>query len=404
MLDDDLRTQLAELVRPVAGWPVSDIQAVRRRARRRRIRRAGAAAAVGAAAAAGAIAIAATLQVLPGTGRPAASGPASPSASPTGHTPWFLAGPLPAADAGPAVAPYVVTVAGQVSPAPAIVLNAFTGRELALVNSPVPGNGFEGVAAAGDDRTFVLAADDSGSASVQLYELRLKPDGSQELLRRLLTLPASSVPPFAISPDGSRLAYSTADGIETVSLGTGASRSWTPGGTSATGYASDLSWAGDQILAFDWQPGTATSRQAGVRLLDTSAPGSDLLASRRIIPVPDRTGFGNFSELSSVLITPDGSRVFGTVGFGYPDNPVAEVVEFSARTGQALAVVTPRAGESGMGSSCMALWTDPSGDRLTAECGELHAAGTIDHGYFTEAGLHLPDYNFSVPRQAFIAW
>lgn len=398
MHDDELRERLADWVRPVAGVPVPDIRVLERRARRRRIARAAAAAAITAAVAA--VATAAVVLIatsLPVAGRPAASR----SASPSGHQSRFLAGLLPAADAGPAAAPYIVTIVSQVSPAPAIVLAAFTGREIAVVNSPVAGNGFQGVAAAGDDRTFVLAAQDSASASVQFYELRLAPDGTKESLTRLLGLPDSSVPPFAISPDGSRLAYATSDGITVVSLATGTSRSWTADGNAAAGSARELSWAGDKMLAINWTSVAANSRQAGIRLLDTSAQGSDLLASRRIIPVPVQTASGAFSALSGMLITPDGSKVFVTAVSGLPDHPSAEVVEFSARTGQALAVVTPRADESGMGTSCLPLWTDPSGEQLTAEC---DSTGTIKNGTFTAARLHVPAVNFSAPGYTFIAW
>jgi hypothetical protein len=395
MHDDELRERLADWVRPVADLPVPDIRVLERRARRRRIARAAAAATITAVVAAAAVVIIATS--LPVTGRPAASRPAPPS----GHQSRFLAGPLPTANAGPATAPYIVTIASQVSPAPAIVLTAFTGRERAVVNSPLTGNGFQGVAAAGDDRTFVLAAQDSASASVQFYELRLAPDGAQEALTRLLGVPVSSVPPFAISPDGSRLAYATADGITVVSLATGQSRSWTADGNTAVGSARELSWAGDTTLAINWTSVAANSRQTGIRLLDTSARGSDLLASRRIIPVPDQTAFGAFSALSGLLITPDGSTVFATAVSGLPDQPRAEVVEFSARTGRALAVVTPRADESGMGTSCLPLWTDPSGEQLTAEC---HETGTIKNGTFTATRLYVPALNFSAPGYTFVAW
>jgi hypothetical protein len=398
MHDDELRERLADWVRPVAGLPVPDIQVLERRARRRRIARAAAAATITAAVAA----VATGAVVLIATSLPVAVPPAaSRSASPSGHQSRFLAGPLPTADAGPAAAPYIVTIASQVSPAPAIVLTAFTGREIAVVNSPVAGNGFQGVAAAGDDRTFVLAAQDSAAASVQFYELRLAPDGSQESLTRLLGLPVSSVPPFAISPDGSRLAYATSDGVTVVSLATGKSRSWTADGNTAAGSVRELSWAGDKMLAINWTGVAANSRQAGIRLLDTSAQGSDLLASRRIIPVPERTASGAFSALSGLLITPDGSKVFATAVSGLPDHPSAEVVEFSARTGRALAVVTPRADESGMGTSCLPLWTDPSGEQLTAEC---DSTGTIKNGTFTAARLHVPAVNFSTPGYTFIAW
>ena len=76
----------------------------------------------------------------------------------------------------------------------------------------------------------------------------------------------------------------------------------------------------------------------------------------------------------------------------------------AAQTGQPLAVVSPRADESGMGSSCLALWTDPSGDQLTAECGQVNGGLTIVGGHFAPADLHVPSYNFSTGRQIFIAW
>lgn len=398
MHDDDLRAQLAELVRPVAGLPVPDIKLIRRRAGRRRARRAGAAAAVTAVLAAGIVALATSLP-----GSPAASKPAGPSGAvhpPVSGQPWYLAGPLPAADAAPSVAPFIVTIAFQVSSPPAVVTNVFTGRELAVVNSPVGGDGFQGVQAAGDDRTFVLAS--AGSTSVRFYELRLTADGTVGLLRQVFTLPGiGGVPAFAVSPDASRIAYATGHGITVVAVGSGASVSWTAAG----GAATDLSWAGDKTLAFVWHNLTGNGGQAGVRILDTAGPpGGGLLASRLLIPVPDRTALGEFSSVSSTLLTADGSRLFGTVVTGEPASPRAEVVEFSARTGQALAVVTPAAGESGTGSTCMALWADPSGAQLTAQCGGLHGAGTIASGHFTAAGLHLPSYNFSVGRQDFIAW
>ena len=89
---------------------------------------------------------------------------------------------------------------------------------------------------------------------------------------------------------------------------------------------------------------------------------------------------------------------------GLPDNPGAEVVEFSAQTGQPMAVLSPRVDESGMGSSCLALWTDPSGSQLTAECGRVGGGLAIADGHFASADLHVPSYNFSAGRQSFIAW
>ncbi|MGH3149814.1 MAG: hypothetical protein ACRDOB_03670 [Streptosporangiaceae bacterium] len=397
MHDDELRTQLAELVRPVASRPVPDIELIRRRARRRGARRAAAAATITAVLAAGVVAL---VTSLPGPA--AVTKPAGPVQPPVDNRPWYLAGPLPAADAPPSVAPYIVTIAFQLSSPPVLVLNAFTGRQVGLVNSPVPGDGFQGVQAAGDDRTFVLAS--AEPTVVRFYELRLARDGAVSFLRPVFTLPGGGgVPAFAVSPDASKIAYATAHGITVVSVGTGATSSW----TASDGSATDLSWAGDQRLAFVWHDLTGNGKQAGVRILDVATPAlqaGNLLASRLIIPVPDRTALGDFDSVSNTLVTADGSLLFGTVVTGEPASPRAEVVEFDASTGRARAVVTPPAGESGMGSSCMALWTDPAGARLTAQCGAAHGAGTIDGGHFTASALQVPSYNFAEGRQQFIAW
>jgi len=66
--------------------------------------------------------------------------------------------------------------------------------------------------------------------------------------------------------------------------------------------------------------------------------------------------------------------------------------------------VSPRADESGMGTSCLALWTDPSGDQLTAECGQIGGGLAIAGGHWVAADLRVPSYNFSTSRQGFIAW
>jgi hypothetical protein len=369
--------------------------------RGRRRRRRGAAAVLVTAAAAG-VAVGAFLAGSrpAGVTRATGTGPEHARAA----VAWYPAGPLPATDAGPSVAPYFVSVVFQRSPVPVTVNDAFTGRVLATVRAPVAGIGFTGVTAAGDDRTFVLAAQETRPLVVWFYELRLRPDGTVASLTRLLSVRSASVPAFAVSPDASRLAYATAYGIRVVTLATGAQRTWYADGHTVIGTAAPLSWAGDQTLALYWASMAPGSRQDGVRLLDTSRPGSDLLASRLIIGVPEVTPFGKIDSLTDVLLTPDGSKVFATAVSGLPGNPGAEVVEFSARTGQLLAVVSPRAGESGMGTSCLALWTDPSGDRLTAECGELGGGLAIADGHWVAADLHVPSYNFSTGRQGFIGW
>jgi hypothetical protein len=410
MRDEELRERLAAWIRPVESLPAPDITILRRRTRRRRRRNAamGVAALAAVAVTAGAI-----LTTLPGGGSPARAPtssahpsyrPAAPTPSP--HATWYQAGPLPAADAGPEAAPYFVTLAFQRSPVPALVTDAFTGQVIATV-PPVPGTSFAGLAAAGDDHTFVLAAQTANGPGTRYYELRLGPTGRPRPLA-LLPVPATvhgGSLVFAVSADASRLAIAagTADTarIEVVSLATGAVRSWRAAG----GHATDLSWAGERTLAFEWwdssRPSSVAEARSGVRLLDIAAPGHDLLASRFIIPQSASTSFGNFSGLDYPLISPDGSKVFATMVSGQPSNPMSEVVEFSALTGQALRVVTPPSGESGTGRWCGVLWVGPSGAHVTAVCG---IEGRADNGHFTQMNLHVPIYNSSIPRDSFIAW
>jgi hypothetical protein len=332
--------------------------------------------------------------------------------TPSSHASWYPAGGLPAASAGPAAAPYFVTLAFQKLDVPALVTDAVTGKVLGTVHPPADGLRFVSAAAAGDDRTFILAAEGgypAQSSATRFYELRLGPGGSPEPLSLLAVPTVAYGDKLAVSADGSRLAIATGTAsngqIEVVSLPAGTVRVWK---SSDHGSAISLSWAGDRWLAFDWSDASRAAhvarQQSGLRLLDTAAPGTDLMSSRLIISQDAR--FGSFGGLTGPLITADGSRVFATMVSGVPMNPMAEVVEFSARTGQALGAVTPAAGESGTGQWCGALWTDPSGQHLLAACGDVPPGGQgrIDNGHFTRMNLHVPAYNFSTPRESFIAW
>jgi len=372
VLDEELRTALADWVRPLAGLPVPDLQVLRRRVRRRRARRAAAGALVTAVAAAVAIGITVS---LPGPAR--APAVAAPQAAPGTWYPgrWFRAGPLPAPGALPgAAAPYVVTLGHGA----AVVTDAFTGRAAGTV-SPPAGSGFAGVAAAGDDHTFVFAA--AGTASVGFYEERLAADGRPGLPVLVFALPGRTVPSFAVSPDASLLAYTTRTGIRVISLATGAGRSWTAGG----GRATSLSWGGDRTLAFEWLPASSLVH-AQVRLLDTAAPGTRLLAGP-VLAAPCANPYGLVCVPMSPLMTPDGSKVFAIYLSNGKTDLVAQVEEFSARTGRRLAAITPTVSSPQGGVACQVLWSDPGGSRLMAFCGR---AGVIAGGHFSPAALDLP--------------
>jgi hypothetical protein len=399
---EEWREQPGAWKRPAERRPAPGSAVSRRRARRRLTRHA----ALGVAA----IAVAAVSACA--SANPSAGGNSGAAPTPSPHATWYPAGGPSAAGAGPAAAPYFVTLAFGKLDVPAVVTDAVTGKVLGTVHPPTGGTRFVSAAAAGDDRTFILAAEGAypaQSAATRFYELRLGPAGTP---RPLSPLPVPAVAygdKLAVSADGSKLAIATGTAssghIEVVSLATGTVRVW---GSSDRGSAASLSWADNRWLAFDWSDASRAAQvarqQSGLRLLDTTAPGTDLMSSRLVVSQSAR--FGSFGGLTGPLITPDGSKVFATMVSGVPANPVAEVVEFSARTGQPLGAVTPPAGESGTGQWCGALWTDPSGQHLLAACGGIPPGGQgrVDNGHFTRMNLHVPTYNFSTPRESFIAW
>jgi hypothetical protein len=423
MLDDELREQLASWARSTDRLPVPGIGALRERARRRR--RVRATGLVGALAAAGAVAGLVVAGLPTGAGQRGTTGPqvGRHSHRPAGHEHHHVppARTLPPApdSAGPATAPYFITIRSQQAPADVAVQDWMTGQTVGTVQAPVlrsgqgsgapSPEGFIGVGAAADDRTFVLE-DDGGASSGQatgFYELRLAPGGHPLPLTRL-AVPAETAAhasAFAISPDGRQLAVEVTSGqhisIEVVSLPSGALRTWRSTGL---GQVSSLSWAGDRDLVFDWiaAGSPAGSEQAsGLHRLPVAGSGGTLLPAPLI--TAQSVSFHGYSGLSDPLVSADGGAVFVTMSNGSGSNPSAEVVQISLLTGQPVRAVLPAVSESGMGSWCGALWSDPSGQQVTVICGP-DEQGTVTDGQLSPRNLHVPIYNESVPRASFIAW
>jgi hypothetical protein len=416
MLDEELRDQLTDWARSAQRLPVPGIAALRGRTRRhRRVRAAGAAAGLAAAGVAAGIAAA----LLPAAaGQQKVAPPAALQHKHHDTTParttypvaWHPAGRLPHAGAGPQAAPYFVTVRFQQAPADVVVTNWMTGKTVGTVSAP-PGigrqtapNGFVGVAAAGDDRTFVLADDggqDPGGGMV-FYELRLGAGGRPLPLTKL-AVPAAiggQATAFVLSPDGRQLAVETARpaGIAVVSLATGHFREWHARNSWQLGA---VSWAGNRDLAVTWY--ASPSSDPGIRLLDVAAGGSDLGAAPVVVAQSvDFAGFTGTGAAWDPLVSADGTTVFTVLAAGPEGARRAEIVQFSLLTGQPVRAVLPATGESGMGTWCGALWTDPSGQQVAAECGPSEQ-GVVSNGQLSQLDLHVPMGGPTFPRQDF-AW
>jgi hypothetical protein len=375
MLDDELREQLAAWARPLQRVAPPDISVIRRRARRRTIGLAAGGIGVAAATAAAVVGLLA--------------GHLAPKVTPT-STPSAIA-----------EARYYVTVNVQASSA--VVHRTASGRAVATIKPP-HGTDFVSVAAARDDRTFVLAAETA--SAIRFYRLHLSAAGRPEPLE------PASVPPLperagschvqlaglAVTPDGRTLAISTlsdcANGragpseIETASLASGAVlATFRPG----NGYPLSLSWTADGALAYDW-----SGPQPGVWLIPSAAsPGSRPPAAHLLIP--GSAGLGGYTGAQDPMITPDGSAVLATLGQGTS----LEVAEFSARTGKILRILIPAAADPAQ--YCGPLWTDPSGRHLLAACGNS-AEASIDNGHLTHLPPHWQLPSYPVPGGPQIAW
>ena len=322
--------------------------------------------------------------------------PRAPSVSPAATT-----NPQPRAAAGAAAAPYFVTIGKAKASSPAVVRAWRTGKVTATIQPPAGSGPFTGVAGAGDDATFVLAA---GTTRTSFYQLSLwHGTGST---RKLVPLPVPRIAtpdtPFAVSADGSQLALALPAGrdrakITVVSLVTGSTLSWT---SDVPGTVSGLTWAGNVRLGFVWSAGSGTGQAggSGLRVLDISRPGSDLLGSRLLIPAAVR--FDGLRGLAYPLASADGKVVFATMTSHSGGSGRAAVAEFSLVTGRPIRLITPRADESGFGTWCGALWADPAGSTMLAAC---RVQGEEHDGRFTPADLHFPAPNLSAGPD-FFAW
>jgi len=312
------------------------------------------------------------------------------------------AGPKPAPQVRtkPATAPpYYLTV--NKSGRNLMIWDSVTRRQVSSVGAPVEtsvaGHRYHTVftaLAAGSGRTFVLEATVRNNTTIEmpsgLFVLRLAADGSPGPLQPLTKVRLHQgrigrwitvIDSVALTADGSQLAIATNtyDGeiggpskIEVVSVVTGSTRTWTAGRQGI----SSLSWAGDSTLAFTcYDPGSA------VCVLDATGQGGHIDTSHPLIP--SSLTYHGLNTPISPMITPSGSDIYAALQGGSG----VGLVEFSALTGRPLRLVIPAQPDTG--SYCGTLWSDPSGQHLTASCTWGSLTGTISHGVF-KRGRNLP--------------
>lgn len=289
--------------------------------------------------------------------------------------------------------PSYYVVASHLLPV-AQVRSATRGRVLSSVPLPAGVDPKQTkISAAGGDRTYVLAL--TSYQRTRFYLLRVRDLGRVARLTPLSVppLPADAAPnAIAASPDGRKLAVALQyfggqhGAVEVVTLATGAIRTWT---TARSGLPWQLSWADHgRELGFFWQDTGPSGSAGGLRVLDTTAPGSDLMSSRLILPT---TAGGNIVD--SAVLSSDGTTIDAAVSYGGVSHlgrktVVGGIVEISARTGHSIrTLLTEHAAHSSDPHNpgwyigqCQLFSADATGNHLLVSCDRF---GRLDGAWFT---------------------
>jgi hypothetical protein len=299
-----------------------------------------------------------------------------------GRGPVATGGPLPAT--GPPIARLVMprylvtTIDGQ-----AAVHATASGRLIADIARPADLYAYEGVAAAAGDRTFFLSGviTRGGSWKIAFFKVALGADGRPGTVQRLPGQPMAQQTPvisggwvnfqFAVTPDGSQLAYASgtpdpygagtpygdlnadypgvSERIIVQNVATGSRRTWSAWSSADAGI-SQFSWGPSGQLGYN-----AVLAHAGVShgqvvraprgnisafmILSTTAAGSDLIASSRMvtyIPLPGRLPLSSTVSEPHGVISPVGQLAYVQLSASTASGQLTEV---SAATGKTVRVL-----------------------------------------------------------------
>jgi hypothetical protein len=179
------------------------------------------------------------------------------------------------------------------------------------------------VTAAADDRSFIIGVQGGQAPTklgldLRLFRFAISAAGQPGHLTELAPAPMrnETTEGIALSPDGKLLAVSLQNdsspdavgAIQVLDLATGAIRTWTAPANSVY-IPGPPSWADrSRVIAFTWLRSTQSGLMAaprGIRLLDTAAPGDNLVAGTVIVP----SGVIAGGSIVSAQITPDGRDV-----------------------------------------------------------------------------------------------
>jgi hypothetical protein len=333
--------------------------------------------------------------------------------------------PVPAAPAlvrSDAVPPlYVLTYQSYVHGGHRIVTYAAirsSATERALARVALPTLFYQGgaygpsITAAADDRTFVVMESNQTSVHdiVWLFRLQVSASGRSIQVSKLpvRTPPSVAIDDVALSPDGTRLAMTAQwncgrsrcqyAGIRLVNLTTGAITIWS---THTNGAPFNSSWAGDNAVTFEWQPGTS-GHAARYRVLPVSGTPADLLIASRPIASPSAAPNGYVPD---ALVTPDGKTVVTSEMVQSSNGVAARIVELDARTGhlERTLYAASAAGQADtLDQDCNVLSLGPGGRHPLVDC--FAKLGAVVNGQIVSLPGFSGPSSSGISGQQAIAW
>jgi hypothetical protein len=296
----------------------------------------------------------------------------------------------------------------------AIVGDTFTGKKLATVPAPAGWTFLPALAAAGDDRTFVVgAASQSGDLlrTERLYVIRLTPGAAHFAALRELPIPAPRLSwdyvSMALSRDGSMLAVmAETTQVRVYSMATGAlAHTWTipSSGSSRLPLVSLLSWTSDgRRLAFSARE-ARSNPPVEIRLLQLSDPGHDLLADSRVAATVPSSGCGLVSGDGKTVLCGSSAPGTGSGTKACPDGSrpqTAVIHQYSTATGKLTGTLYQIERSCGTGGPALS-WTSDDGNAALGSLADIFFGG-VRFGLFTPGKFTPLPAPLAYP--AFAAW
>jgi hypothetical protein len=286
--------------------------------------------------------------------------------------------PAPSAAAADAGLPRYYVAASQLGTTALTVRSSAAGKIASTVAAPAGCmQGTYQVAAAGDDRDFIFSCLLTATRKNKFYRLRISSRGTPTAVTSLpIPLVASTfVTGLALTPDGRKLAIGLQRGagavIEVVTLATGAHQAWT-GPT--MGRPTLLTWADNEREIGFWSE--------GLRVLDVTAPGSNLASGRLVLSIFHKTEL-----VQEAMLSPDGTTIIADVSYNLPrdSHPTATTViggiaEVSAGSGKPVRLFVAQHVKGNAVYPCQVAAIDTSGHHVLAGCDQFDR---IDRGRVT---------------------